>query len=169
VDAVAVIHDPGVETCEPRQRHQCRAGEVEDARKQRHAGYFGEDENSAADNPVSAGDGVQAEQLGRDQDGAGQQKGEERPARAQSGDVSLDGVDYAHRTEPRHESRSPVPDEFLDQEDGGGQPYEGGEQQALKFLQGRFHVVWTRGWILTILFGSGAALSAHNARQTKAF
>lgn len=150
MNAVAVMHDPGIEAREPGQHHQRRAGEVEDAREQRHARNLGDEKNGAADYPVPGGDGVQAEEFGRDQREAGQQEGKECPTRAQRGDAALDGVNRAHRTQPGHQRSGPVPDEFLDQEHDGGQPYEGGEQQALKFLQQGVH----KGVVLPVVSGS---------------
>ena len=133
------MHDPCVETREPVDLHECRAGEVEDARKQRQSDYFCDDENGAAEQPMPCGDSVQAEEFCRDENGAGQNESKERPSRPQGGNTLLNGMNSAHGSKSSHYCGGPIPDCFFDEEDGGGQPYEWSEQQTFQFLQGRLN------------------------------
>lgn len=130
VDAVAVIHDEGIQAREPGKLHQRRTGKVEDTREKRHAEQFRQNKDTAADEQVSAGDGVQADELGGDKNQAGQKEGDQSPAWQQCGNALFDGVNQAHRSQSGHESGCPVPDGFFDQEYDGGEPGQRDQQKA---------------------------------------
>lgn len=135
VDAVAVMHHESIQAREPAELHQRRAGEVENAREQRHAHQLRQHEHGAADEPVSGGDGMQADEFCGYQDQAGQQERDQRPARVQRGDALFDGPNQKHRAQSGHECRRPVPDRFLDQKNDRGQPCERCEQQSTDLFQ----------------------------------